>query len=202
MDKRDSQNQKRYQERQPQEWEDVLNDVTMDRNWRENAVDPALLSKVQEAIYDNPLEGLTDVFHDEECLRQIESIRQIADQKLKGIQRTCVLMQLATGLNYKNIAAMLKVSDDTVSRQIQKSIPKIKSYFKPSATQEFPVKPKTRPVIRCRIFPLDNDAERREFQDFVNDHVVTHISHSCNGRFREALAVYLTGKPANNPTLH
>ena len=183
-------------DRQPDEWEEALKDVTVNADSRELSYDPALLAEIHQIHFQDAFDGPIDVFHDEECLRQIEQIRHVADRKLKGQQRQCVLLLLATGTSYKKIAKMLHISDDTVCRQIQAAVASLKEYFKENCWGEFPTHAQTRPPVRAALFPLDTEEEKKAFLDFLNRHVVLHVAYSTQGRFREALVIYLTGKKA------
>lgn len=206
MDKDKGKFKPRYvdqEERQPSEWEALLEDVTVPPGRREIPFDPAMIPKVWEMegefAWD---EGLSDAFTEDAMRRQIEEIRRVAERKLEGVQRKSLLLLLATGMTYRRIAAALKVSNDTVERAVKKGTEAVREHFGPKTPGPFPTRKGTRPVIRAAAFPLDTAEEKTAFQEFVNQHVVAHLAYSSEGRFREALVLYLTGKAAGNATRH
>ena len=180
---------------QPEPWESFLRDITVPLHHHEKPYDPTILSQLVESsetaqLFDGPVE----VYRKEECVRQIELIRKITARKLKGIQRKCLLLLLATNAQYRQIAEWLQVSDDTVLRSIKSAVEQIKPYLEEMKLGEFPTGRGRRPRIRVSLFPLDTVEEKIEFQAFLNTHTVRHVSYHVDDLFREALVVYKYGK--------
>jgi len=186
------------EEKQPQEWEALLEGVTVKRNWREVPWDPSTLANLHETLKWNELmDERIDLYPDEEKSNRIRVIQRIAERKLSGTARQCFLLCLNAGLTQKRIAELLRVHEDTVRRSIERGIAVVRECLKESPLGEFPAAKGRRPVVRVRIFPIDNRKEKEEFQRFINDHPVIHISYGGDNLFREVMTVYLTGKPGN-----
>ncbi|MEW6235598.1 MAG: hypothetical protein AB1656_09450 [Candidatus Omnitrophota bacterium] len=189
---------KNEEEKQPQEWETLLEDITVERNWREAPWDPSTLANLHETLKWNELmDERIDLYSDDEKTNRIRIIQQIAERKLNGTTRQCFLLYLNAGLTQKRIGELLRVHEDTARRSIERGIEIVRECLKESPLGEFPAAKGRRPVVRVRIFPLDNRKEKEEFQRFLNDHAIIHISYSGERLFREAMAVYLTGKPGS-----
>lgn len=188
---------KRYQEKQPAEWEEFLKDVTIEPDYREIPYDPIIVNDLKTGVPLNELIGLsTDQQSDQERLRQIELVRVIALRKLRGITRECILLLLSTGASHKQLARKLDVSIDTIQRSVKRAIKQITRFLSENNNQTFPTPPGKRPSLRVSFFPLDTNKERERFQLFVNENPVNHIAYRSDNLFKEALVIYLTGKPA------
>ncbi len=183
-----------YQEEtQPPEWEALLNDVTYPPNFAEIAWDPQLLGEMFDRLgMETLLDGPVDVYRDEECVRQIELTRKIADRKLQGLTRQVILLLLGTGASYQRMSELLHVSVDTIQRQVKQGVQQIRNVLKEKKMGEFPAGHGKRPTIRASLFPLDTKEERIQFVTFLNQHTVVHVAYNVDERFREVLAVYMT----------
>ncbi len=186
----------------PPEWENLLKDVAIDRSKNENTLDPLLMDMLYAK--DDMIE-LLDRFVDsnweDESIQKIELVRKIAINKLKGVSRYCILLTLMTGAGPKRIAEILgNVSVENVQRMLTKGIDTIKKCLADNFG-DFPVGKGTRPPIRACLFPLDTPEEKKQFTAFLNEHTIMHVSYRGDDIFREALVIFLTGKPARR-SLH
>lgn len=181
----------------PPEWEELLKDVTIARDYHEIPYDPACLAALEPV--DSPYSEMDDN-GGEPGLADVDqpaaTVREIARRKLTGLPRRCILRILSTGAGHKQLAIELRVSEDTVRRAVQKGIQIIRDCLDHSSKKEFPVTKGKRPPIRAALFFLDTPAERQEFQEFLNRYPVLHISYRGGTLFREALILYKTGKTA------
>jgi hypothetical protein len=181
-------------EMQPPEWEKQLEDVTVKKDYREVVMDPSVLSRVLESGEENPIGQLRDVFDDAWSIERIADAKRVIRRKMKGKRRDCMLLLLSSGNTFQQISEKLLVSTDTVKRYVEYGVRELKNHFGETPSGEFPSKQGKRPVVRSAVFSLDTAGEKQEFQQFVNDHVVTHLAYSAQDPFREALVVYLSGK--------
>jgi len=181
---------------QPPEWEELLKDVTIERDYHEIPYDPAYLAVMEQA--ENPLGdmGRREESGRQDTSMQIETVREIVRRKLRGHPQQCILRILDTGAGIPHIAKELRISEDTARRSVQKGIQIIKECLDLSTKKDFPVRKGKRPAIRAALFFLDTPAERQEFQEFLNQYPVLHISYRGESLFREALILYKTGKSA------
>ncbi len=184
-------------EKQPPEWEEQLKDVTKEMDHHEYPFEPNFLNRMQELSGENPIGQVRDIFSDADWLAKIAELKSVVRKKMSGVRRNCMLMMLSTGEDCQRIATKLRVSYSTVKRHIEAGNKILKDHYASNPHGEFPSKQGERPVVKTCIFPLDTDAEKREFQRFVNRHVTTHIAYSADQRFREALVVYLKGAKAS-----
>ncbi len=187
-------NSRTYQEKQPEEWEELLKDITVEPDYREILYAPSVLNAIPNPIQLRELLDHADQTSNEETRRQIERVRSVAQRKLKGISRDCILLLLTTGASQQQLAEILDVSVDTIQRSLTQGINKISQFFKESDRQTFPASPRKRPNVRVIIFPLDTNKERERFQTFLNNNRIASISYRGEDLFREALVVYVTGK--------
>lgn len=177
-------------------WEEFLKGIAKDRDKREILVDPHILQQlhINDTVF-SLMNGLVPTDTDE-TERQIDLVRRIAQKKLKGLARYCVLLLLTTGVEPKRLAEILGTTTDTVNRVLERSIRTIRHCLS-NNFGEFPTQSGKRPSIRASIWPLDTPRERERFQHFLNDHTVVHVSYRGDDMFREVLVVYMTGKTAN-----
>ncbi|MGI6455329.1 MAG: hypothetical protein ACOX5R_06850 [bacterium] len=186
-------------DRQPEEWEELLKDVTVERNFRERTIDPQVLLAIQGQInFTDLMELRPDWVSQQELGHQVELVREIAEHKLSGLSKTSLLILLSTGMTYIRIAELLGVTKDKVQRAVQSGVEKIREILSEPKTGDFPAKEGKRPPIRASIFPLDTAQERIQFQEFLNRKTVLHLSYSGDRLFREVLVVYVTGKRRAN----
>lgn len=180
-------------EMQPPEWEKQLEDVTVKKDYHEVLMDPSVLNRVIETGNENPIGQLRDVFDDQWSIEKIAEAKRVVRRKMRGKRRNCLLLLLSTGNNFRQIAEKLRLSHDTVKRHVQSGVKQLQEHFNEAPGGEFPSKQGKRPTVRSAVFSLDTAGEKQEFQQFLNDHVVTHLAYSAQEPFREALVVYLTG---------
>ncbi|MFH1744243.1 MAG: hypothetical protein ABIH23_35020 [bacterium] len=177
---------------QPEEWENILRDVTVCRDRREIPFDPQILPILQERY---SLPDLNDVTaQDDACMvldRDVERVRRAIDRKLHGKMKDCMLLSMLTGWSNARIGTVLSLSKDTVRRQLDSGLDILRTYFRESAERSFPQFHRSRKVLRAALFPLDTDEERRSFQDFVNENIVVHLGYSGGDDFREVMAIYM-----------
>jgi len=184
-----------YQESQPAEWEEFLKDVTIERDEGEIPYDSSLITTLQTNFNFQEIMDFR-MSHEEEMEfhAQIELVTRIVKQKLDGPIRDCLLLLLSTGASSKRIAELMNLSEDTIQRYIKRGIRLIKQCLKTRKTGHFPVQKNKRPTYRVVVFPLDTAEEQMQFQQFLNQEIVVHISYRGEELFREVLVVYLTGK--------
>lgn len=180
-------------EKQPPEWEVQLEDITVKKDYREVLVDPSVLNRVIDSGNENPIGQLRDVFDDQWSIERIMEVKRVVRRKMKGKRLNCMLLLLSTGNSFHQIAEKLRLSHDIVKRQILSGVKQLQEHFNEAPGGEFPSKQGKRPTVRSAVFALDTANEKRAFQQFVNDHVVTHLAYSAQEPFREALVVYLSG---------
>ncbi len=182
-------------EKQPEEWEKILERETAKRDAHEILWDPqALIQFVENEKLNEMCEKMSDPVSSENVKYQIDLIKRIAHRKLNGITKKCLLIYMNSEMNFKQISNILGISDDTIRRHIQKAIEIIKACVK-NKEGEFPKNPGKRPLLRASIFPLDTPDEQRSFQNFINLQNVLHVSYLADDIFREALVVYRKKKP-------
>ena len=177
-------------------WEEALKSVTRERDRREILFDPHVLQHLH--LEGQKLEIVGEFVNydsDMEKSRQIDLVRRIAQKKLKGLSRYCILMVLMTGAGPKRLSELLGVSQSVVNRAIQRGARIIRNCLS-ETLGDFPVAKGARPPVRASIFPLDTLKERERFQTFLNENTVVHVSYRGDDAFREVMAVYLTGKAA------
>lgn len=181
-------------EMQPAEWEKKLEDVTVKKSNHEVLVDPSVLNSVLESSVENPIGRLRNVFDDAWSLERIADAKRVVRRKMKGKRRDCMLLLLSTGDSFQQIAEKMCLTHQTVKRCVQQGVKQLQDHFAETNVGEFPSKQGKRPTVRTAVFSLDTAMEKQDFQQFLNDHVVTHLAYSAQEPFREALVVYLTGK--------
>lgn len=176
----------------PEDWENVLKDVTVYRDRREILFDPAILPILQERYR---LPTISEVAgQDGACAvldRDLERLHRAIDRKLRGKTKACVLLSMLTGWSHARVGAVLGLSKDTVRRQLESGLETLRTYFRESGERAFPQFHRSRKVFRAALFPLDTDEERRAFQDFVNENIIVHLAYSGGDDFREAMVVYM-----------
>lgn len=183
------------EERQPDEWEKVLEDVTIKPSNHELLYDPHGLTHLKGSLtFLDYMNLRSDVQSEAEVLRQTDLVRKVIERKLKGLTQECLHMLLSTGATQKRIAKMLGVSEDKVQRSIKIGIKQIRYFLESRGTRRFPVADGTRPAVRAAVFSLDTDEERSEFQNFLNRSTIIHISYRGDDLFREVLVIYQTGR--------
>jgi len=197
MNERHEQEEDRSECRQPEEWEAILKDVTVPRDYREIPFDPQMLPFIQERYQMPELVNIADREEANLVLdRDVERLRRAIDRKLHGRMKICMLLSALTGWSNRRIAAVLGYSKDTVRRDLDEGVKILKTYFRESEERTFPRFHRSRKVLRAGIFPLDTDRERSVFQQFVNDNVILHLAYSGGDDFREAMVIYLPSAPA------
>lgn len=175
------------------EWEELLKDVTFERDWREVPWDSSIISEIGDRIEVNELlNERLDEYPNEEMWRAVDTLRKIADKKLEGRDRTIFLLYLLSGKTQEEIANTLNVHPDTVRRSIERSVRVIRELIQTKKYGDFPVGPGKRPYARVRVFALDSREEKERFLHFVNEHEVWHLAFTSNDLFREAMVIYLT----------
>lgn len=178
------------------EWEKELKAVAKERNRGELLFDPFL---IEQTYADDKgidfINALTDSDIEQEKSRQIDLVKRVVHRKLKGFTRYCLLLILMTGAGPKRISQILGIKEDVVARSIKRGTRIIQGCLA-SEFGEFPTAQGKRPSLRASLFPIDTPKEREQFQDFLNEHTVIHVSYSGEDLFREVLVIYLTGKAA------
>lgn len=181
---------------QPPQWEEQLKDITVERDYHEAPWDPGILASICEQSGLEPIhEQRIDDVPNPETEKQIEAIRRVVRRKLKGVNQQTILLMLSCGAGPRRLAQMLRVSEDTIRRSIERSVAVIRECLNEFEWGEFPIGKGKRPTVRSALFPLDSANEREEFQAFLNQRTIVHISLRGDDLFREALVVYLVGKP-------
>ncbi len=179
-------------EQQPQEWEEILKDVTVYRDRHEIPFDPLILPILEERYHLPDLQQISD--SDESCFvldRDLDRIRQAIDRKLRGKTKSCILLSMLTGWSHARIGTILGLSKDTVRRHLDAAVEMLKEFFRESSERSFPRFHRSRKILRAAIFPLDTNEERKKFQDFVNENIVLHLAYDTDEDFREAMVVYM-----------
>ncbi|MBZ0257501.1 hypothetical protein K8I31_15650 [bacterium] len=181
---------------QPPVWEEKLKDITVERDYHEAPWDPSILACICEQTGLEALhEQRVDDVPSPETEKMIDAIRRVARKKLKGVNQQTILMMLSCGAGPRRMAQMLRVSEDTIRRSIERGVSVIRECLNDFDWGEFPVGRGKRPTVRAAVFPLDRPEEREQFQAFLNQRTVIHVSYRGDDLFREALVVYLVGKP-------
>ncbi len=178
--------------RQPEEWEEFLKDVNIERDGREIPFDPLVLPILEERYHLPDFQAISD--NDESCLlldKDVDRIRRAIDRKLRGKTKACMLLSLLTGWSHVRIGTILGISKDTVRRHLDAAVKILKDFFRESSERSFPRFHRSRKVFRTALFPLDTNEERKTFQDFVNENVVVHLAYNADDDFREAMVVYM-----------
>ncbi len=182
----------------PPEWEALLENVTHPQDWRETSCDPQLLANLtSSSSYESFIQDTLKNEWDEITTHQVETVKRIAQRKLKGLVKNSILLLLSTGYSYKRLSELLHVHEDSVLRAVKRGIQQIREHLDAEHYGEFPVGKGKRPVLRTRVFPLDSSKEKNDFVHFLNGNIVVHLSYRGDDLFKEAMVVYLTGKPAN-----
>ncbi len=183
---------------QPPEWEEKLKDVTIERDYHEAPWDPGILASICEQT---GLESLHEQRIDDvpspETEKRLDAIRRVARRKLKGVNQQAILLMLSCGAGPRRMAEMLRVSEDTIRRAIERGVGAIRECLNGFEWGEFPTGKGKRPTVRSGLFPLDTASEREQFQAFLNQRTIIHVSLRGDELFREALVVYLVGKPGS-----
>lgn len=183
------------------EWENDLKNFTKERNRGELLFDPFLIE--QTCVDTKGLEFINALAASEweqEKNRQIDLVKRVVQRKLKGFTRYCLLLILLTGAGPKRIAQILGMTEDIVNRAIRRGTKVVQGCLV-SGFGEFPATHGKRPPLRASLFPIDTPKEREEFQNFLNEHTIIHISYRGEDLFREVLVIYLTGKAARKSSL-
>ncbi len=99
----------------PSPWEEFLKGIAKERDKREILVDPHILQQIH--INDTAFSLMNGLVpgDSEETEIQIDLVRRIAQKKLKGLARYCVLLLLTTGAEPKRLAELLGTTTDTVT---------------------------------------------------------------------------------------
>jgi len=187
---------------QPPHWESLLEEVTVKRPSNERTLNPQIMDSLyaKDDIIEL-LDRFVDSNWEDQSIRKIELVRKIANMKLKGLTRYCILLVLMTGAGPERISELLgNVSLSNVNRLLNKGINIIKKCLADNFG-DFPVGKGTRPPVRASLFPLDTPEEKKQFTSFINEHTVMHVSYRGDDLFREALVIFLTGK-ASRRSLH
>ena len=177
---------------QPEEWENILKDVTVYRDRREILFDPIVLPVLQERYR---LPSISDIGGQDDVYAvldgDVQRLRRAIERKLSGKTKACVLLSMLTGWSHARIGKVLRVSKDTVRRHLESGLETLRSYFRESGERTFPRFHRSRKVFRVALFPLDTDEERRAFQDFTNENIIVHLAYSGGDDFREVMVVYM-----------
>lgn len=182
----------------PPEWEALLEDVTHPQDWRETLRDPRQLANLTAcSSYESFTQDTLKNEWEEISEHQIETVKRIAQRKLKGLVKNSILLLLSTGYGYKRLSELLHVHEDSVLRAVKRGIQQIREHLDAEHFGEFPIDKGKRPALRARVFPLDNPKEKNDFVHFLNKHIVVHLSYRGDDLFKEAMVVYLTGRPVN-----
>lgn len=186
-------------EQQPQEWEEILRDVTVERDRHEVLFDPATAASTNPPFTLQELQrdcGIEE--QEQDRMKQAELLRCIIRKKLRGKMQKCMEFLLNAGYGPRKIARKLNLSEDTIRRYIAKSIRIIKECISEEGkTGMIPAPSGKRPRLRVSILALDTQSERNKFLHFVNENQILHLSYRGNEMFREILAVYSIGKSRN-----
>lgn len=187
---------RRYPDRQPDEWEAVLKDVTVEPDYHEVLCGPEKMNAFADPA-SSPMDDLeageTPSFL--EPTQRLQLVKTIIQKKLEGPIKACVEMVICGNACPLEIARRMGISDDSVRRYLQKAIATIRECLEEQKKfGDFPVPKGKRPPVRIRLFPLDTLAERSAFQDFINQVPITYIAYRGDALFREALVLYRTGK--------
>ncbi|MDP8246273.1 MAG: hypothetical protein P9L94_19475 [Candidatus Hinthialibacter antarcticus] len=187
---------------QPPAWEEKLKDITVERDYHEAPWDPGVLASIcEQSGLETLHEQRIDDVPSPETEKQIEAIRRVARRKLRGVSQQTMLLMLSCGAGPKRIAAMLRVSEDTIRRSIERGVAVVRECLNDFEWGEFPSGKGKRPTVRSALFPLDSVNEREQFQTFLNQRTIIHVSLRGDDLFREALVVYLVGKPGSRHAL-
>lgn len=178
---------------QPAEWEDFLREVTFTTGGREIPFDPSVLGRMGDSslCFSDLQQARTDntSFSDD----RFNTIKLLALKKLSGRTQEIFLFVLSNDRSILECARLLNLSDDTVRRHLESAISKLREILR-SVPRPFPTAAGSRPVVRCRLFPLDTPDEQILFQEFCNEHPILHCSLSHSPPLREALVLYMSGK--------
>ncbi|MBD3266946.1 hypothetical protein GF373_09775 [bacterium] len=197
MRKKDLENSDRLlnTNRQPEEWERLLKEVTVQQNPYEMVVDPHRLARFHQTSMNEIWQDPDREEWDRHMLEQINMVRKVMDRKLSGKIKQCLEIVLSTGTGPNRIARILRISPETARNYIKRGIEAIRSCLtEQQAWGRFPSAEGTRPTVRVSILPLDTEQERAQFQQFANEHPIVHVSYRGEEMFREVLVIYLTGK--------
>ncbi|MBI1388044.1 MAG: hypothetical protein GC154_06310 [bacterium] len=180
---------------QPEEWERLLDDVTVARDYHEATWNPNILAAICDQNSHAPLNELQIApIPSKEVEKQLDAIRRIAMKKLSGINQQCILALMSTGAGPRRLAQLLRVSEDTVLRAFKRGVKVIRECLGEKASLDFPTEKGKRPVVRAAVMPLDLVEERERFAAFINERTIMHVSYRGDDLFREALVIYLVGK--------
>ncbi len=178
---------------QGEEWENILKDVTVQRDGREILFDPVLLPILQERYH---LPSIAEIGGKHDGFGVVDAdvkrFRRAVERKLSGKTKLCVLLLMLTGWSNPRIGRALAMSKDTVRRHLESGAETLERYFRESGERTFPRFHRSRKVFRVGLFPLDTDEERRAFQDFSNENMIVHVAYSGGDDFREVMVIYMT----------
>jgi len=169
-------------------WEALLKEVTLKENRNEILCDPFVL----DTLAAHNSNGYTrSLFEDsrlsEEREEQLRRVQRIAREKLRGMQRECILLLFAGYDSYSEIAERLEISRNTVHSYIREATQLLKAHIEGKSPSHFPSTRNQR--YRTVLFALDTLDEQKEFQAFLNTHQIFHLALS-SGHFHKALVVY------------
>lgn len=175
---------------QPEEWERVLEDVTVPRDAAMLPFEPGLLDDMY-AVYSEGYRRLLDSAPDTQVERwaELERLRAIAKRKLSGARREVFLLFLTGKHSLREIGRLLGLSKDRVRRHVEQAGALMKEHIAAGEERRsFPAA--RRDGLKTAILPLDTAAERRAFMALLNERQIVHLAYGGSGDFREALVVY------------
>ncbi len=177
----------------------MLNEVTVQRDHHEFPWVPDFFDLLAENAGFQTLRQDFQQYQDN-TKKRIRLIRQIAQRKLKGNPKICLLLLLATGASYKQIAELLAISVDTVSRALQTAVSIICECLHAGKNIPFHTSEGNNLYFNFAIFPSDTPQQRNQLQTFFTKNTLVFTSYSGDDRIKEVLVVFLDGKERQNPT--
>lgn len=177
------------EERQSEEWEAVLADVTVEARRADILFSPSIMELLMAEYGERYANYLADSSYDStERLAQLKRIKEVAARKLGGRLRDCFLSFVIAGKSIRQIALDLGIAPDSVRRNIERAMKELLPVFENRIGSLFPSD--RWDLYRTVVLPLDTEEERKAFQRFINEHTVHHLSYSSARDAREVLLVW------------